>query len=96
MASLRAACAWRLVRKPPLLSCRRRPVAGSTTPRYHVQVVPRLRVAIVAWGDIDAIKRRVTEHQDAGADHVALQVFDADRHGLPTKQWEALAHALRA
>jgi probable F420-dependent oxidoreductase len=56
----------------------------------------RLVDAIVAWGDIDAIKRRVTEHQDAGADHVTLQVFDADRHGLPTKQWEALAHALRA
>jgi probable F420-dependent oxidoreductase len=54
----------------------------------------RLVDAVVAWGDVDAIKRRVTEHQEAGADHVALQVFDADRHGLPTTQWEALAHAL--
>jgi probable F420-dependent oxidoreductase len=54
----------------------------------------RLVDAIVAWGDVDAIKRRVTEHQDAGADHVALQVFGADRHGLPTRQWEALAYAL--
>jgi probable F420-dependent oxidoreductase len=54
----------------------------------------RLVDAIVAWGDVGAIKRRVMEHRDAGADHVALQVLDADRHGLPTKQWEALAHAL--
>jgi len=56
----------------------------------------RLVDAIVAWGDADAIKRRVTEHQDAGADHVALQVFDSDPHALPTKQWAALADALCA
>jgi hypothetical protein len=49
---------------------------------------------IVAWGDVDAINRRVTEHQDAGANHLALQVFDADRHGLPLQQWKALAEAL--
>ncbi len=56
----------------------------------------RLVDAIVAWGDVDTIKRRVREHQDAGADHVALQVFDTDPHGLPMKQWEELAHALCA
>jgi hypothetical protein len=44
--------------------------------------------AIVAWGDVAAINRRVAEHQDAGADYVALQVLDADPHGLPAKQWE--------
>jgi probable F420-dependent oxidoreductase len=54
----------------------------------------RLVDAIVAWGDVAAINRRVAEHQDAGADHVALQVLDADPHGLPAKQWEDLAHAL--
>ncbi|HWM19202.1 MAG TPA: TIGR03620 family F420-dependent LLM class oxidoreductase [Ilumatobacteraceae bacterium] len=29
--------------------------------------------AIVAWGDDDAIRRRVREHLDAGADHVCIQ-----------------------
>ncbi|MGV4928933.1 LLM class F420-dependent oxidoreductase [Streptomyces sp. BHT-5-2] len=33
----------------------------------------RLVDAIVAWGDVDAIRRRVQEHHDAGADHVSLQ-----------------------
>jgi len=54
----------------------------------------RLVDAIVAWGDVDAIERRVREHQDAGADHVAIQVFDADPRGLPLRQWKALAAAL--
>jgi hypothetical protein len=47
----------------------------------------------MAWGEVDAIKRRVMEHLDAGANHVALQVFDADPHGLPIRQWGALAQA---
>jgi len=54
----------------------------------------RLVDAIVAWGDVEAIKRRVMEHLDAGANHVAIQVFDADPHGLPVRQWRALAPAL--
>jgi probable F420-dependent oxidoreductase len=33
----------------------------------------RLVDDIVAWGDVDAIGRRVQEHLDAGADHVVLQ-----------------------
>ncbi|KUL37111.1 F420-dependent oxidoreductase [Streptomyces sp. NRRL F-4489] len=37
----------------------------------------RLVDAIVAWGDVDAIRRRVREHHDAGADHVALQPIAA-------------------
>jgi probable F420-dependent oxidoreductase len=31
---------------------------------------------IVAWGDDDAIRRRVDEHFAAGADHVAIQVLE--------------------
>ncbi len=49
--------------------------------------------AIVAWGDVDAITRRVMEHYDAGADHVCIQVFDVDPHGLPMRQWRELANA---
>ncbi len=35
----------------------------------------RLVDAIVAWGDAEAIGKRVREHLDAGADHVAVQVY---------------------
>jgi probable F420-dependent oxidoreductase len=54
----------------------------------------RLVDAIVAWGDADAIKRRVMEHQAAGANHIAIQVFDRDPYGVPMQQWRALADAL--
>ncbi|MEK2471547.1 MULTISPECIES: LLM class F420-dependent oxidoreductase [Streptomyces] len=53
----------------------------------------RLVDAIVAWGDVDAIRRRVREHHDAGADHVALQSIVADR-GLGIGQLRELAPAL--
>ncbi|MEU9113680.1 LLM class F420-dependent oxidoreductase [Streptomyces sp. NPDC048483] len=53
----------------------------------------RLVDAIVAWGDADAIRRRVQEHHDAGADHVAIQPVAADR-GLGLDQLRELAPAL--
>jgi probable F420-dependent oxidoreductase len=34
----------------------------------------RLIDAVIAWGDVDAIVRRVRAHLDAGADQVCLQV----------------------
>jgi probable F420-dependent oxidoreductase len=52
--------------------------------------------AIVAWGDEQAIVDRVQAHLDAGADHVALQVLDANAAALPMAQWRALAPALAA
>jgi probable F420-dependent oxidoreductase len=33
--------------------------------------------AIVAWGDEDAIRRRIQQHWDAGADHVCIQPLSA-------------------
>ncbi|MGI8699359.1 MAG: LLM class F420-dependent oxidoreductase [Mycobacteriales bacterium] len=54
----------------------------------------RLVDAIAVWGDESAVRRRVQEHLDAGADHVAVQVLDADRRGLPRVQWRRLAPAL--
>ena len=54
----------------------------------------RLVDAIVAWGSLDAIVRRVKEHQDAGADHVCLQVLDVDPRTAPVRQWRELAKAL--
>jgi probable F420-dependent oxidoreductase len=53
----------------------------------------RLVDAVVAWGDVDTIVRRVGEHHDAGADHVCIQVLRADRD-LPMTEWRELAAAL--
>jgi probable F420-dependent oxidoreductase len=39
---------------------------------------PRFLDAMVAWGDEAAIRRRVQEHFDAGADHVCIQPVHAD------------------
>ncbi len=47
---------------------------------------------LFSWGDMDAIKNRITEHLEAGADHVAIQVISApDAKGLPMAEWKALA-----
>jgi hypothetical protein len=54
----------------------------------------RLVDALFAWGDIARIARRVRDHHDAGADHVCIQVFDANPYGLPMRQWKELAAAL--
>jgi len=54
----------------------------------------RLVDAIVAWGTVDAIVKRVRDHHDAGADHVCIQVLDPDPRTVPMRQWRELAAAL--
>ncbi len=54
----------------------------------------RLVDAIVAWGDVATIVRRVRAHHDAGADHVCIQVLDENPGALPMPQWRELAPAL--
>jgi probable F420-dependent oxidoreductase len=54
----------------------------------------RLVDAIVVWGTVDAVVKRVRAHHDAGADHVCVQVLDADPRALPMRQWRELAPAL--
>jgi probable F420-dependent oxidoreductase len=54
----------------------------------------RLVDAIVAWGDVDAVAKRVRAHHDAGADHVCIQVIGADPRALPLREWRELAAAL--
>ncbi|QEV21672.1 TIGR03620 family F420-dependent LLM class oxidoreductase [Streptomyces alboniger] len=54
----------------------------------------RLVDAIVAYGDTDAIHRRVRQHLEAGASHVCLQALTADPAGLPRREWRELAPAL--
>jgi probable F420-dependent oxidoreductase len=58
-------------------------------------VSDKLFDSIIAWGDEDAILRRVREHQAAGADHVCIQVLGADPNVHPREQWRRLAAALK-
>ncbi|WP_106397061.1 LLM class F420-dependent oxidoreductase [Actinocorallia populi] len=50
--------------------------------------------ALIAWGDEEAIRRRVDEHRAAGADHVCLQVLTADSNAFPREEWRRIAAAL--
>lgn len=54
----------------------------------------RLVDALVAWGDADTIRRRILEHFDAGADHVAIKPITATANDLGLKQLRELAPAL--
>lgn len=54
----------------------------------------RLVDAIVAWGDVEAIHKRVIEHLDAGADHVSIQVLTEDPLDMGLSQLGELAPAL--
>jgi probable F420-dependent oxidoreductase len=56
----------------------------------------RLIDAIVAWGDLNAIRNRIREHHSAGADHVCVQVLTADPKALPMREWRELAAVLLA
>ena len=51
----------------------------------------RLVDAIVAWGDVDAVRDRVKAHLDAGADHVCVQAVGGD----PLDELRQVAPALR-
>ena len=57
------------------------------------QVSDRLFDGIIAWGDEEAIMRRVNEHRSAGADHVCIQVLTADPTVFPREQWRRIAAA---
>jgi len=58
-------------------------------------VSDRLVDATIAIGDEAAIAKRVGEHRAAGADHVCVQVINADNSfSLPTEEWRRLAPAL--
>ena len=49
--------------------------------------------AVVAWGSIESIKKRVQDHFDAGADHVCVQVLTEEPQTVP-EGWRQLAPAL--
>lgn len=64
------------------------------TPEDLDPVSDRLFDALIAWGDEDAIRRRVDEHRAAGADHVCVQVLTPDPKTFPREEWRRLAAAL--
>jgi probable F420-dependent oxidoreductase len=55
----------------------------------------RLVDAVVAWGDDEAVLRRVREHHQAGADHVCVQVLTETPDTFPRAEYRRLAEALR-
>ncbi|MGZ0149387.1 TIGR03620 family F420-dependent LLM class oxidoreductase [Kribbella sp. WER1] len=52
--------------------------------------------ALAAWGSPADIKSKLTEHLDAGADHVAVNVITGVTGPQPIEQWQALAPVLLA
>ena len=54
----------------------------------------RLVDAIVAWGSEERITRRVAEHFERGADHVAVQCVDREAGTFPLDDYVRLAPAL--
>lgn len=51
--------------------------------------------AIVAWGSLDDVLARVKAHQDAGANHVCVQILE-DGTDLPMDAWAEVGAALLA
>jgi hypothetical protein len=52
----------------------------------------RLIDALVAWGDVKDLARRILEHRDAGATHVCIQPIDPEGSPRPDlRALEALA-----
>lgn len=56
----------------------------------------RLIDAIIAWGTLDAVRKRIDAHLTAGADHVCIQALPADPKSMPLREWRELAGALIA
>ena len=54
----------------------------------------RLIDAIVAWGDLGTVSKRIRAHLDAGASHVCIQALPAGPKTLPFREWRELAGAL--
>jgi probable F420-dependent oxidoreductase len=65
---------------------------GYTDADFENNGSDRLVDAIVGWGDEKAIAKRVQEHYDAGADHVAVQALRSDgQMGADLRALEILA-----
>jgi probable F420-dependent oxidoreductase len=49
--------------------------------------------AVIAWGDLDAIRGRIDEHIEAGADHVCVQFIGRDRSDVRLDDYRRLVSA---
>jgi probable F420-dependent oxidoreductase len=67
---------------------------GFTDEDLAPPLTDRLVDAIVVWGDEDAIRARVQEHHDAGADHVCVQVLPGTDPVQVAGDYRRLAPAL--
>jgi probable F420-dependent oxidoreductase len=54
----------------------------------------RLVDALVPWGDADRVSARVSEHLEAGADHVSVHLLTDPDGGIPREGWRRLAEAM--
>jgi probable F420-dependent oxidoreductase len=54
----------------------------------------RLVDAVIAWGSVDDVQRRVAEHFEAGADHVCVQPLGDDPADVRVDDLRELAPAL--
>jgi probable F420-dependent oxidoreductase len=64
---------------------------GFSTADFEHHGGDRLIDALVAWGDEATIAERIAQHRQAGADHICIQVVDADFRSLPIAQWRRLS-----
>jgi probable F420-dependent oxidoreductase len=67
---------------------------GFTDDDLAAPLSDRIIDAIVAWGDVDAIRTRVQAHHDAGADHVCIQVLPGTDIDDLMRSYRLLAEAL--
>jgi probable F420-dependent oxidoreductase len=51
--------------------------------------------AVIAWGDLKTVEKRIREHQAAGADHVCIQVLTDDPKTIPMREYRELASLIR-
>lgn len=66
---------------------------GFTTDDFTGAGSDRLVDALVAWGDVETVRRRIDEHHQAGADHVCVQVLGPAGE-IPRAGYRQLAAAL--
>ena len=67
---------------------------GFTDDDFEADGTGRLIDALVAWGDEDAILKRIQAHHDAGADHVCIQPVADPTQGSAIASIRRLSEAL--
>jgi probable F420-dependent oxidoreductase len=66
------------------------------SPKDQAELPDHMVDALAAWGTPADIKAKLTEHLDAGVDHVAVNVITGVTGPQPVEQWRALAPTLLA